>query len=823
MVLSFCTLYALGQSTTEYRVGENDPWTKTKGKTFTLPPSAKSFQLRFLNALNNTYTYAHLRGNAPLTSRSRTRLITDTVSTSRINIGESTSQGYFISVTGTLRLSFIEPILLITPKDGNWVPLSFHFQPTRNKNTEEISKQLYALTFTEKELRNILRDNFSTSSLDTIRFQLLQQDNIFFPNEQNYNIPSSDVTQEGNVIMESSIPNSKTVNNNSNTFNKYQLSLNNNASYTWLFDLESKKITLLVNKDPIPEPTSKTIYALGNFTSHSNTNEIKPYEQSDRVKMQRMIYMKNTPGVGKLDNIADYDPQTMDSIVYRVTLPRPIDGWENLRLSAAKGELIMGSSQQDWTGKNSNWSKVYRPQVQGYGSDNLGMDATALRGGIFEASKETNKAQVINPILSDEDKMVSTYTFSINLTTATYHLSFNSAPMYILGSSVAKDNDGAKEIQIEQQPADRKIYSVPMVWDNEQQCFKYLVNGTETPIHLHSTINAVLSQANRFRFVYDNDYRNTWFGEDGNNEHIGNGIPADLTTSDKPYTADGEQYDTQYVNYLSTYRSTKNNYADFSKDIKFLLPERDRGYTLRLYIRKIGDEMKYFYTINRKIGLNDLQLDSEQLIDGNTHYRAFSEYHAYKLPQGINMYIVTATDKNQKRVRLTDITNLGIIPARTGVILATKNYQGTPIFETYVDNPQLTLSELLPQLRNLLKAQVENVEIKEKEENNGQEMYNYILGAELNKENLQRSLGFYLPVLGTMSGRNYAYLLYSNGLSVARSLKVFKNNNISTTDINTIKGQTKEQNLYFDLEGRKIGDHLSHGLYIQQGRKFLKQ
>lgn len=159
-------------------------------------------------------------------------------------------------------------------------------------------------------------------------------------------------------------------------------------------------------------------YLLGDFTANNTQIDINNHS----YPMTRYYYYG---GVGYNDTqwatFNATETHVQDSIVYRVTVSKPALGWGNL--------YIMPNPAG-----NTDWGSVLRPQI------NLGVaglddtkayqiDGTALKGGLTNV----NRSQSLNPKMEDALAIVgvqsvddiTSYDFSMNLTTATYRLVFN--------------------------------------------------------------------------------------------------------------------------------------------------------------------------------------------------------------------------------------------------------------------------------------------------------------------------------------------------------------------------------------------------------------
>lgn len=675
---------------------------------------------------------------------------------------------------------------------------AFKLSPARHRNGGTIEQNMVTFNIKDVDMKKLLVKNGYTENTPVL-YHFEASDGA-----KKYAHSSSVTSGYTGCYFLGKTGTTATLNNNvryetyqklENSGNEFVLVAGEGVSYSWIVDPGNTKqgCTICINLHPLQETASKSFFVVGNFQNASAEVNILPGQESSRAKMQRLVFRKVTPGVG-VPSSDNWDPETMDSVVYRTTIARPKEGWGNLFIAVVDEERIRSWQQP------ASWSYVIRPQVHNYGTDKEGMDATALAGGLFWCnSTADNKSQALNPLLSDEQKGASSYTFSMNVTTSTYRISFNTGGMYILGSAIASTNAGVEEdkVGMHHPTDDTPIYQIRLTWDGEEQCFKNMQGGVETPIKFINT-----DGSRRFRFAYGPDFRNTWFGENGPNNEIHNNVPTDLRTSALPYTAAPNGYDTQYVNYLSSYRSTEDKYADPTKDLLFGLPKKadGSGYIIRLYLQKEGENVNYFYTIDRKISLRDVG----KTLGGMQYVRAFSEYHAMKKPDNVDVYFVTSTSAANKTVTLTKST-LDYIPARTGVILASNVPKVAMV--TYAKNPE----EPLPTgTTNLLKAATADVDIPEKEGTT----YNYILGVYKDK------LGFYHPAAGVKSGRNYAYLTSTE--NVASSAKGFTFViSDETTGITSLQDDATADDAWYNLQGIQVGRPTTRGIYIHRGRKVV--
>ncbi|MCR5077838.1 MAG: hypothetical protein K6A82_07365 [Prevotella sp.] len=753
---------------------------------------------------------------------------TDPSQATSYTTAESDANGFILDITASSltlhKVGEADNYYFVSPEltGGQRLP-AFRLIPSRQRHGGALSTTLFSLNLKDDVIKKI--------HSDTIHYHIEKGDGTesYRPHHSgndNYALGATGtLSTKNNNVKSQTYDDTRTKAGGAFANNNFALATGTGVSYTWLFDATgTAPLTIDINLKPLSESSSKTYYAIGNYGDALATANIQPYETSGRTKMTRLLYYKDKPGIGFPDATTDFDAAQMDSVIYRVTVPRPDAGWGELYMAVAEASLVDGSSAANW---GTNWDKVIRPQVQAYGTpasgsnSASGMDATALEGGIFWGEKTSNKSQALNPQLTTRYANATSYTFSINLTTSTYRISFNTEQMYIMGSSVAASNDGAENVTgVGSIPTGHSVYALPLTWDGSEQCFKYMKDGVETAI----VMNNDATTGNRFRFVYNKDFTNPWFGENYDNTKVHPNIPVDLTASDKPYTAAAPRYDTQYVNYLNTYQSSENKYGDPTKDIKFLLPQKKdgTGYIVRFYIKKVGDEVDYFYTINRKISFNEFNLSDAQKLDGMKYYRAFSEWHACKLPKGVRMYIVTATDASSKTATLKELTGYNYIPARTGVVLATNEAKKIG-FETYAENPEATLAEMNITEKNMLVAQEANVDIPTSTSTDDGTKYNYILGVYKKPADSENKLGFYHPAAGVKSGRNYSFLQVNDNITVGAKGFMFLFDDSVVNGISMVEAEdnVSDDSAYYNLQGVKVDKPTAKGIYIHNGKKYI--
>lgn len=199
-----------------------------------------------------------------------------------------------------------------------------------------------------------------------------------------------------------------------------------------------------LNAAPVNDAGGNTAYdggyfLVGNFKNAVGTNGISATDNSHPMK--RYYYYKGiayysgeTNANGGLDvpsttqwsefNKVYNNTLTPDSIVFRAHVDQPKEGWGALYIA------VMRADKRNWDG---GWA--IRPQVnaESFGNGDHGyghsIDALALAGGLTTG----NRNQSLNPKMSDavdylgleDESDISSYDFSINVTTSTYRLIFN--------------------------------------------------------------------------------------------------------------------------------------------------------------------------------------------------------------------------------------------------------------------------------------------------------------------------------------------------------------------------------------------------------------
>lgn len=511
---------------------------------------------------------------------------------------------------------------------------------------------------------------------------------------------------------------------------------------------------------------------------------------------------------------------TPDSIVYRTTVSKPVHGWGELYLAIFSKDYVDNSwGSHDIT---ENWDNAIRPEEQWLythdGDDYSGLDATALHGGLFAKGK-SRANQAINPVVSED---ITSYTFSMNVTTSTYRIILNPDNLYIMGPAV---NDGDDESGWStDNPYEDTPNALKLTYVQEEKCYKRLDgDGNETAV--------MLGAGKTFAFAYNKNFSNTFFEEDAI-------VPVDLSgTSDYNKEAvaynviENNRYETQYVNFLHIGNPGTAAHTNNVKDCTFNLPTGE--YIIRLYIRTSPvnpDQSQVYYLIRRAYTFS-CPAGADNIGNYDT-YKTFCDYHAVVIPDGIDALYVSGSDKENRTVTLTQYplyaadNDERVLPAGAPVILAKQSegtdakqivdlyYYGEPNFAevNYEEKPAA----------NLLTGQVHSAQIAKE----SGEKANFLFACKkINDTDEKPAIGFFLP--GTYNCPiNLAYLQlekdFLGGGSTLNSKAwrlVLDGGTTGIAGIDT--GVSYADNGYYTLQGVKVGKPSAKGIYIHNGRKMI--
>jgi len=627
----------------------------------------------------------------------------------------------------------------------------------------------------------------------------------------------------------------------------FKLKRGTGQSYTFFINTQpnsqnKRTLEIIVNDKNLGrrEIDENGYYLVGNFKKAAADIDIKPNEIDGRREMRKSWFKG---GIEYLDPTEDIK-SSADSILFRVTIPKPAEGWNQLYLAVFAAEDIKNWGNYDI---NVAWGKAIRPQVQWiYKDDSYGLDGTALHGGLTtrRADATLYTQQALNPQVDDS---YTSYTFSMNITTSTYNLVFNKG-MYIMGPAVTATEEESNDADTEGwsiADADHQTkHALRMYYNRDSRNYTYhgkpdagettegMLAKKEQPIYIKA--------GEPFLFVYNKDFTKTIFMgdrvspkslviKDKNGVYCSDEMNVyGLATNDN----DNNNHDTQYVNYLRTGSTSSTTYnPDFVRTCDFGLPSG--YYYIRLYIRQDEDIQKIYYLLNRAYTFYRPYADK---IEDKTEYdtfKSFCDYHAVLVPEDIAIFYVSEARQADMEAVLTPYTaektadGRQILPAGMPVILA-KKYAGKEegnklltedIVMEYYEEPNYGRDKHVK--NNLLKGQIErkHITLHDAEKT----VTNYLFGyKKRNGSDKPATIGFYQPGEGDCS-INTAYLQVPGNISPTAASKgwrmVFDG---GATDVSSIEAASAEaDNSYYTLQGMKIARPTTKGIYIHNNKKII--
>ena len=577
----------------------------------------------------------------------------------------------------------------------------------------------------------------------------------------------NDVTSQGHVQYET-YDDTKANAGGSNTF---QMSTAWGKSFTLFLDKDGNR-PLTMNINPgLTEDTNKKYYLIGNINSAVAGDNWSPLSNTERILMQRKEYT--------------------DSIVYTATVKRPANGWKDIYMGVCPYYLIEDGEFSDW-----DWQHIYRPQVDPVIINNVGSkDGVAPHGGLaIPGSGEPSKYDYssLNPPIADD---VESFIFSMNITTATYRIDYVH-DLYIIGDAVQSGEPVSE-------------------WSGgKAQVLEYDANLG------YWSADVTMKNGGYFRFANDKKMSSS-FGENGYKP----GAPDSQTAA---VNLDGEP-ETQYVNKVAFYSEETANHTEAMNrnDITFWL--ESGTYTIKFYAQAENngtavdnDFARTYYVIEPKFTFHaPVKLGSNENLTNYTHFKAFSCAHTMKKPEGVTMYTAAVKEGTEgRKVTITELTG-DLIPANTGVLLATYMPGATSAQEidfTTATNPWETIvvnqrNDLVP---HLIKGTIYSTS------DNG---YNYIFGYRALKTTPSGkvTLGFFKPT-GSNLPANSAYLYSRHNVTAdAQGFAIFFDDDDTTTAIDAVESAaTADDNApYYSLQGVRYAGKPAAGIYIHNGKKVI--
>lgn len=403
-----------------------------------------------------------------------------------------------------------------------------------------------------------------------------------------------------------------------------------------------------------------------------------------------------------------------------------------------------------------------------------------------------------------------------------------------------------------------------MTYDETEQCYKATVVTTVPD-----------DGKSKFRFVGNRDEKITWY------ENTDGTVPADMakhphdSESAPGHTADAN--DPNEVNYTQ-------DGVNPEKDWNIIWNRPAGRWTVRLYFYTYSDgndpKTRYFYTIteSKDMVLHDVtdivygSEDNKQNIYNKGEYkflRTWSAIKTWKISNKVDVFVVNNVAEDKSAVKLTlkkinkldETGNYNIIPAYTGVILATKSdaseiagarFAARQNYKSYnelvIPMEENKTEYVYGETDNLLVPLYYSKIIPASDETNFNYFFayynariatndektygasDYLLGFWISKGSKPyQSNSSYLPIAkdkaATLNRLGTSYdEFYTGGSAKKVPGVIFDFDNVGgTTGINEVVNQSTKLNdgKYYTLSGQQVEKPTAGGIYIHNGRKFV--
>ena len=619
------------------------------------------------------------------------------------------------------------------------------------------------------------------------------------------------------------------------TMNSY-----NGKSVTWIFNPgRGYTLTALINKSNFGGTEAATGYSIVGNLNDADKGSADPF----KMEMQKADYQRKlTKYWYKGGRLYDTEQTAADSIVYRVTVNRPTDGWKTGGYTfVVFDNATLQSAAAPSADVIALWKNAIRPQEEwlhpysGSGiSDYTGVNATALKGGLY--TRRNIQTDDVQQMISFTPEGES-FTFSLNTTTSTYFITDNKR-LYILGPAVgATDNDRESAGWSTADAENQTSHAYPLVYDSSLGCYCYKGadgKGDEQPVPM---------AANRgFAFAWDKSFANLSFCEDNN-------VPKDLVdvggnsteaTAYSSTTGVNGHKETQYVNWLQPCCNLSDSYdASVVNACRFGLPsQKGTGYYIRLYVSQntSADDTamptEAFYTIRRAYTFST-PTDALNPIGAYKSFKTFSDYYAVVIPDGVDALYVGNANKADHTVTLMKypfetIDGKNVLPAGAAVILATRNgttsgksgeIVKTDMSFDYYSQPEYAASSPAD---NLLKSQIERTKLPWTNEDGTN---NYLFAFKKRKDaDTKKTIGFFQAGAAN-NPVNTAYLqlpadfLDANAQGTKGWTMVLDFSEPTDLDLQRKDDACDSGNGCYTLQGVKVERPVRKGIYIINGKK----
>lgn len=614
-------------------------------------------------------------------------------------------------------------------------------------------------------------------------------------------------------------------------------------SVTWIFNPgRGYTLTALINKSNFGGTEAATGYSIVGNLNAADKGSADPFS----IHMQLPAYQRKlTKYWYKGGRLYDTEQAAADSIVYRVTVNRPANGWKSGGyVMVVFDNATLQSAATPSADILALWKNAIRPQEEwlhpysgSKESDYTGVNATALKGGLYTRRKDESG----NIIQTDDvQQMISftpqgeSFTFSVNATTSTYSITDNDA-LFIMGPAVGTaDADREQAGWNSDQPDTQTDHAYRLTYDSTLGCYCYKGadgNGDEQPVPM--------AAGRLFAFAYNKQFNNLYFCEDNDKpvslvDANGNSTEA---TDYAAETGTNGCYDTQYVNWLQPHDSGADTYdANVVNACRFSLPTNtDGGYYIRLYT-KPGDTdtslpKSAYYTIRRAYTFST-PVDPKNCVGSYTTFKTFSDYHAVVIPTGIDALYVSSADKATRTLTATEyplyeIGGKRVLPAGAAVILVESKEvtgtSGTIVKSTesldYYSDPTFAEADYSSKPTvNMLKSQITRTKLPYNDGN----YYNYLFAFQKRwNSDQKKTIGFF-EAGAANNPVNTAYLQIDKSFNDAAakgwSLSFDFNDATGIRQPEIVDGSGD----YYTLQGIRIKKPATKGVYIVNGKKVIR-
>ena len=391
-----------------------------------------------------------------------------------------------------------------------------------------------------------------------------------------------------------------------------------------------------------------------------------------------------------------------------------------------------------------------------------------------------------------------------------------------------------------------------MIFDASENCYKLTLTTSDN------------EKGKFFRFVGNHKEEINWH-EDGTTEDV---------RAKVPYDQPGVGHSATPADHNVVSHTGDNENPGEEYHIRWNRPAGT--WTVRFYKKYVNESGQikhtYYYTIteNHSVALKDFSDVSYKgnkrtiLMRGNYKYfRTFSDTKAWKCPEGVHIYVVSdfipaqeATVKNKATYASYKLTEINkdshIIPAETGVILATANEKvgaySAKTDSNYYNLLTINLTEVAKDaIYDKPESKLTPLYVGRTLPSEEDGCYNYLFGFYNAKRVYPESytnasqflLGFWISNGTGVYNSNGAYMKISkadakgmrlgtsyefvNGITNPKFapalLHDFANAN-ETTGINIVKNTTVDDK-YYTLSGVQVAKPSTKGIYIHNGKKIV--